>query len=62
MHTDGRWQVGYLGRFTSFSPMAIEFVYERLAPAHQSYNTSRLKKQECNDQETVNKGIQIATR
>src|SRR5437667_3775241 len=59
MRTDGSWQVGYLGRFTSFSPMAIEFAYERLAPSHQSYNTSRLKKQECNDQETINKGIQI---
>src|SRR6266849_2859760 len=52
-------QIGHLGWFTSFFPMGLKFSGERLTPAHQRYNTSRLKEQERQYEEAVDDGVQV---
>src|SRR5579859_7749828 len=56
---DGR-QVNYLGKFTSFPSLLLEFADQCLAAMHQPNNASRLEKQEHDDQKSINESIQVA--
>src|SRR5258708_23856511 len=57
-----RGQVDCLGLFTSLLSMPVKLMEKYPHPAYQSYNSSWLKKQEHNNQEAINNGVQVATR
>src|SRR5690242_16713505 len=54
------WQICNLGCFTSFIFVLIELAREQLHPAHKPNQAPRLEEQEDNNEQAVNKGIQIA--
>src|SRR5581483_6702560 len=55
------WQISDLGCFTSFVLMRIELAGQRLAAAHKSNHASRLKEQEDDNKQAIQKSIQVGT-
>src|SRR5579859_793737 len=53
------WQICNLGFFTPFIFMRIEPAREHLAPAHKSNQAPRLEEQEDDNEQAVNKRVQI---
>jgi hypothetical protein len=59
LHT--RRQISYLGSITSFVFMCIQSVGQGLNAAHKSKHASWLKEQEDDNEQTIKKGVQVAT-